>query len=118
MKTLLERFRYICKTLPADTRIAILVIPHCAQVHNRYFERMKLIGAVFPKEEKLYDIDYPFAQELRKNLPGIAILNPMETLRNKEEEGAAMYYNNDPHLNKKGQEVIADFLINEDIISQ
>lgn len=90
-----------------------LVIPHCSQLGRPYQDRMEKIGMKPGKEIPSSIKEHAWLRELQEialNDPTIDLLFPIDLLRETESRGEAVFYQNDPHLNAKGQEVIATAL--------
>jgi hypothetical protein len=94
------------KQLPANCKVLILPIPHCAQIGEPYIERLQQIGAVISDQSIAQD-NYPFFTYLEEQLTNkrVQVLNPLPQLR-QQDSIQAVYYNNDPHLNPIGHQVI------------
>ena len=95
----------------AGKEVKVVLLPHCAQVHQRYYQSMQQIGATLPPAEQLMIEDYPFAQKVRERLPEVEIINPLSRMQQEERKGTELYYANDPHLNDQGHDVIAAILV-------
>ena len=100
--------------LDYDCKAYILVIPHCAQINRQYLGNMESIGAKFNHPLEIFKNEYPFIVKIREAFTGktnLTILNPIQALREKEAGGDFMYFQNDDHLTRKGQETIAEFVL-------
>lgn len=111
--TQLEKLLAFCKQ--EICRAYILVIPHVCQVDEAYVAHMSALGAHFTTPAALRLPEYPFLAGLRKRFASwshVRVFNPLPMLR---EEGAkqAVYYVNDEHLNPRGQQAIAAFLVQQ-----
>lgn len=105
MESAKESIAYLRELVPKKIPIYVVVIPHCSQVTNEYNANyQQLSGYKTSRKTK-----YRFIRELSK-VKGITVLNPMQYFREKESEGKGLYYQNDPHLNETGQEVLFDYL--------
>ncbi|MCT4580651.1 MAG: hypothetical protein N4A35_04470 [Flavobacteriales bacterium] len=91
------------KRLVKKEAFYVLIIPHCVEVNQRYIENYKLLGTQLTTENLMEDL---WASELEK--AGFEVINPGSSFRKIEENGTSIYYQNDPHLNKFGQEVLAN----------
>jgi hypothetical protein len=110
LRALMER----CK--PGACRGYVLVIPHCAQVSDRYLRNTAALGAVFDQPKLMQEEEYPFVRETRRALsalPNVSVVNPIDSLREAERQDGPVYFENDDHLNYHGQEVIAETLLRE-----
>lgn len=87
----------------AGSRAAIVVVPHCVQVHPAYLQRYRRLGAeVTPSLATDPSI---FVSRLRSELPGATILDPLEEFR-ATSDGWTLYRLHDPHLTHEGQELL------------
>jgi len=109
----LEKLLAWCK--PEVCRAHILVIPHVCQVDEAYLTHLRQLGAHFTTPAALSLTEYPFLAGLRKRFAAwrhVQVLNPLPMLRT-ERAKHAVYYANDEHLNARGQEAIAAFLVQQ-----
>lgn len=91
----------------------IMVVPHACQVHPRYLDHMRALGAQFRHPDRLSVERYPFVDKLQHafaDAPGIHILNLLPLLQRHEQDGHVLFFNNDGHLNPEGQKIVASFL--------
>lgn len=97
---------------PADCKIVIMVMPHCAQLGTPYLERMEELGAVFEDQPAFLEVDYPFFHELNRTLSkdDRHFFNVLEYLGDEDGEHS-FYYENDPHLNPAGQQRVGEALV-------
>lgn len=95
-----------------NARLIVLLIPHCAQVNEGYRSKMEKMGAQFTNKIALHKTDFALYSFINVKLKDeqIEILNPLQLLQQTDTSGNLLYYQNDIHLNTKGQKVIADFL--------
>lgn len=103
-----------CKSSSCETYI--LVIPHCAQINDRYLNNFRSMGAIFADADAFQKLDYPFVNRLHQELSSIQnvrIINALPALRAAEEQGEEVYYRNDEHLTPRGHEIIAALLATE-----
>ena len=93
-------------------KVLVLFIPHCIQLGPPYLNRMERIGAKVKYPERLVQHEYPFIQEAKRQLtgPSIEIVNPLPVLRQSDQIGP-VYYNNDPHLNSFGHDILGNMLM-------
>ena len=88
----------------------ILIVPCCCQVNARYMENFECLGSTFEdKAAILSEDDYPFIRAIKERFRDISVLNPLAKLREADSK-QRVYYQNDGHLNKFGQEVLANFV--------
>lgn len=109
--TLIDRLVEVLKTVPADCKKIVLVVPHKAQVNESYLRESIAIGVQFPDPGRILNSDYPFFTQLRKRLPvDVVTLNALLPLRKAESSGIKVYYANDGHLNNNGQKIVAEYI--------
>ncbi len=100
---------------PEGWRAYILVIPHICQVDEAYVAHFSHLGAHFTTPAALRLPEYPFLVGIRERLASwhqVQVLNPLPLLREKHAE-QAVYYANDDHLNPRGQQALAAFLVQQ-----
>ncbi len=108
----LLKLRELCRK--SNTMLVLLVIPHAAQVAPVYMDRMMQIGATFTDPERMAAKDYPFLAGIRRafsNDPGVVIVDPLPALKAAEGQGISVYFTNDGHLNRAGQQRVAQVLV-------
>ncbi len=96
-------------------RAYIVVIPHICQVDEAYLPHMSQLGARFTTPAALRLPEYPFLVRLRERLAAwshVRVLNPLPMLR-VEHAKQTVYYANDEHLNPRGQQALAAFLVQQ-----
>jgi len=103
-----KNFEEILNELPPKTRVSILFVPHCAQVSLNYARRMAELGANLNENALKLKSDY--YMRIKEDFPRVDLIDPQEYFQNVEQSGRQLYFNNDPHLNKLGQYVIAKYL--------
>ncbi|MDB4728528.1 hypothetical protein OAF63_07025 [Saprospiraceae bacterium] len=98
--------------LSKECKVLILPIPHAMQLGDPYLKQFQQIGATVNAPTDLIVDEYPFIKYLQSNLitDRIFMVNPLLALREKNIT-EPVYYNNDPHLNPVGQEIISDVLV-------
>lgn len=104
----LAELRESCRR--TNTRLVLLAIPHAAQVAPVYRERMRMLGAAFGDPDRMEDHDYPFLAGIRQAFaddPDVRIVDPLPDLQALERNGIPVYFANDGHLNRAGQECVA-----------
>jgi len=108
----LARLRDLCRE--SGSPLVLLVIPHAAQVAPVYRERMQKLGAAFSAPERMAEPDYPFLAGIRQAFsgdPDVVVVNPLPALQASERKGVPVYFANDGHLNRAGQECVARMLV-------
>lgn len=93
----------------------LLIVPHCAQVSEKYLQNMEKIGARFSDRQSLLTGESAFVRELKaylkaNRLTPVQVLDLTDSFRQLEKNGPALYYGNDPHLNLQGQKIVAESL--------
>lgn len=81
----------------------VLVMPHCCQVNKRYVEQYRTLGASI-SEEVLFSSKW--VERLEKH--SLKVIDPIKILKAAEENGEQVYYENDPHLNPRGQQLVME----------
>ena len=109
----LEKLLALCQQ--EVCRAYILVIPHACQVDEAHLAHMSQLGAHFTTPAALRSADYPFLVRLRERFAAwrhVRVLNPLPMLR-EEQAKHAVHYANDEHLNPRGQQALAAFLVQQ-----
>jgi hypothetical protein len=96
-------------------RSYLLAIPHACQVDQLDFDKITTVGGRFRHPQSVSDLEYPFLSGLRSALKrrGLGedrLIDPLPALRASEEAGDRVYYLHDPHLNSRGQRILADLI--------
>jgi len=105
----LDRLAALCNA--HGVPLLLVVVPHCAQVHPRYADRFRALGAMFPDPAALTMDESIFVTRLKAvaaRSPGVEVFDALPSLRKQEGEGVELYFANDPHLNQTGRRVLAD----------
>ena len=108
---LLNELDEFIKHCGKQENIILVVIPHCAQIHQKYFQRSKDLGAQFLHPELIQRNNYPLIQSIvdrTSENKAIHVINPRQELSRLEKSGISVYSENDPHLNSRGHQVIAN----------
>lgn len=79
-------------------KMFVIVVPHCAQVDELYRDRYKDMGAITPSKDFTKNI---WVEELTEL--GLNVIDPLPRFQMLESEEIRLYYENDPHLNERGQ---------------
>lgn len=106
-KELISGIKEIKNQLPSNTKLTLLVIPHCVQVHGSYRSNYKQLGALV---NELDQFKSKWVNNLKNN--GFEVIDPLFEFQRVENTGKSLYYKNDPHLNHQGQKVLAKFVQN------
>jgi hypothetical protein len=93
-----------------ETKCTILVIPHAAQVKKTYLKNMKTIGGSFNKDITKWK-NFGFFHLLKKKLSHLKHVSVCTPLKKFQTTNENLYFLNDPHLNKKGNELLSNFLL-------
>lgn len=104
-KTILTRLHEIERQLDAQTRLIILVVPHCAQVNSIYQNRMKLLGS--ESEDLTSEM---VCQKIEKEFSNHTIVNVLSEFKESDSTNHRLYRENDPHLSDIGQSFLADIM--------
>lgn len=83
--------------LAPQVSFTILLIPHCTQVHRRYVNHFRQMGA-----NCVWKNQNPWAAQLRK--AGFNVLDPLPYFKMLEQTNQHLYFENDIHLTEIGQE--------------
>jgi len=94
--------------------LKVLIIPASCQVSLYYKNNLEKCGAYF-EQKNTTDTIYPFINKLtnRFKVNSIEFLNPLSMFQRADSSGHRLYYENDIHLNKEGNIVLAKFLDNK-----
>lgn len=97
--------------LSKNIPIKILVIPASCQVSEYYKMNLEACGALF-NEGNTLDTNYPFIAQLKlQTKPNpIEILNPLPYLQERDSTRNRLYFENDLHLNNRGNMELAKFV--------
>ncbi|MCC6461601.1 MAG: hypothetical protein IT260_14095 [Saprospiraceae bacterium] len=106
----------VLEGLPDGVKTVFIVpVPHCAQVDEWYAGHMEQIGAAsFPAEIQAQE--YPFLNRIRAHYAHNALVrvcSPLPVFQQQDFSGRRLYFENDPHLNPAGQEVLGRYLLPE-----
>lgn len=104
----LTRLRDLCRQ--SGSSLVLLAIPHAAQAAPVYRQRMQELGATFSDPERMAEPEYPFLAGIRLAFagdPDVVVVNPLPALQASERRGIPVYFVNDGHLNRAGQECVA-----------
>ncbi|PHR49666.1 MAG: hypothetical protein COA32_00625 [Fluviicola sp.] len=105
---LIEALNEIKEMLNKGVKLSVLVIPHCAQVHQKYRDRFRSLGSDL---SELKVQENTWSKKLANE--GFEVIDPFLTFKQNEELGKALYFENDPHLNRQGQELLSKFVKNQ-----
>jgi hypothetical protein len=112
MQYYLSDLKILLSCFPEDCPVFILVIPHCIQISALYRDRMLRLGAALEYPEDIFNETFTFYQKLLSeiNRKSIFFINALPILQHASSINA-VYYENDPHLNPHGQEVLGENLV-------
>ena len=96
---------YLREITPKKVPVFVVILPHFSQVSQLNNERYALLSGYKTSEK----INYKFVREISK-VKGVTVLNPMTYFRSMEAIGNEIYYNNDPHLTSRGQEMLFSYI--------
>ena len=108
-----EEFEKLIANIPKKSNLYVVFIPHCTQLNKSYLEDYRQLGMEIQNEEVFNQKNDAFFQTTYKNFKGVSnvfLLNPLNFLKQTYKEGTKLYYNNDPHFNAQGHELMAQFL--------
>jgi hypothetical protein len=113
--TWLEEIKSLIDVIPNGTKISFVWIPHCSQVNTYYLNNFERLGASFNNKEKHLEVNYKFYLKAVKDLSYLKTLhhvNALEVFKQTDNDTQRLFFPNDPHLNKKGNSILASHLIN------
>lgn len=98
--------------LDKNIPIKIVVIPASCQVNNYYKMNLEKCGAHF-NDDNIFETNYPFVNQLKNSLQPktIQIINPLPFIQQLDSTGNRLYFENDLHLNSKGNAVLAKYVM-------
>lgn len=85
----------------------VLIVPHCTEVGQQYIANYKELGAIFTTNNLKQNY---WEEKLLKE--GFNVISPYDYFRNLEKTTNSIYFQNDPHLNDKGQYHLAKSVAN------
>jgi hypothetical protein len=104
-QTLIEMLQELKTAAGKNVRFYVLTIPTCVQTDRRYVKHYKQMGA---KLSMSLLKGHPWVDQLK--VAGFEVIDPIEVLRQREKQGKAVYYENDPHLNPFGQQTVFTYV--------
>jgi len=112
MRSMTKAIQDMIANVPVDCQVYILVMPHCMQIGDPYQQRMQEIGASMEQADEITKHNYPFLTNLKKAVrhPHIQWINPLPLLQ-AADSTQAVFYENDPHLNPYGQQLVGELLV-------
>lgn len=108
----LDRLAAACE--PRGCALLVVVIPHFAQVNSDGLDRARAIGARFEDGGSILASPYPFLRGITERLAahdGARVVDPLGRLRDAERAGHQVYFSNNGHLNRRGQQVVGALLV-------
>lgn len=109
-KKLIHAYQQIVEGIDDNTKIYFLVIPDVVQASEYARNNYQSLGMTFTNTSALTATNYPFYNELVKSFPTATFINPLGNFIEEEKKGNRMYFENDPHLNQKGQQLIYNLI--------
>ncbi len=91
--------------------IVLVCIPHCSEVNQHYKINYEKLGALFNRSE--YKSEVNFNSKLKLQFEELTFVNIMDSLSQAEINGTAVYFQNDEHLNKKGQQIVGQQILHQ-----
>lgn len=113
MQVFNRKLKYLSKLLGKECKKYFLIIPHESMVSKEGFMKHQLIGAQFQQEVySNLSMDFPLYVELDKICRelGFVMVDPLEAIRS---SATPCYYENDPHFNSTGHQVVGNYLLNK-----
>ncbi|MBL0341341.1 MAG: SGNH/GDSL hydrolase family protein [Bacteroidetes bacterium] len=107
-----NKFSEITSRLPKETKKYLIIIPHQSQLSEVYFNRHTQLGSLSSIPYYQYHSGtLPLYIRLREfcGLHQITIIDPLEEFKKIDPE-EELYYNNDPHLKSRGQQIIGGLI--------
>ena len=93
--------------LSNSAQVYFLLIPHCSQVSKSFQNNWEELGAEFTNN--IQNPEYPLIRRMKKDFPDVNFLNPLRTFQESNNPDS-LYYRNDPHLSRYGQQVLGNFI--------
>jgi len=110
----LEEIKSFLNMVPENTEVYFVWIPHCSQVNDYYIDNFKQLNAIFKNKEDYLSLNYTFFKNAKADLKSykkLKHINILPVLRaNDKMSNKKAFYDNDPHLNKFGNDVLANYL--------
>lgn len=103
-----KAFRSFIKTVPDSISVALVLVPHCAQTSHKYLERMQQLGASL--DSSVLDPNPRLYQQIKKDFPNVQLVDPLSSFQAYENQAKQLYFDNDPHLNPLGQQLLAKII--------
>lgn len=109
-KKLIQSYQQIVKGIGNNIKIYFLIIPDVVQSSEYARKNYQSLGMTFTNTSILSSTNYPFYNKLVKSFPTANFINPLGNFIEEEKKGNRMYFENDPHLNQKGQQLIYNLI--------
>ena len=108
-KNELKQINETCKK--RNIPLVLLIIPASCQISNFYKNNLIECGARF-NENNTCNPEYPFQHQLEQEFKNqyYKVLNPLPYFQKSDSLGKRIYYENDLHLNDKGQLLLSEYL--------
>ncbi len=91
--------------------IILVCIPHCTEVNQQYEVNYKKLDAVFDRSQQKNLVN--FYSVLKSKFQEFTFVNILDSLSQAEINGTAVYFQNDEHLNKKGQQIVGQQILHQ-----
>lgn len=88
--------------------VLIVVVPHCAQVHESYLNNYKALGATIDATDLKTFTFFDEVKSLEKEFSHLDVVSALPLLKANTGE---IYYNNDPHLTQLGQDLLGEYVL-------
>ena len=106
----LEEINAFLSVVPDTTKVCFVWVPHCTQVNAWYLNNFKSLNANFLNEANYLGRNYSFFNRANNDLKhhkNVSQLNLLEAFKKADTKSTRVYFANDPHLNKYGNDVLA-----------
>lgn len=109
----LKEIESLLEDIPKTTQVYFVWIPHCTQVNSFYKNNFIYLGAKFTDASNYLKEDYLFYSTAKKDLnaySNVKLINMLPVFKQADSVNNRVYFYNDPHLNKYGNDVLANYL--------
>jgi len=105
---IVKYLQFMKENATEECRFSILLIPHCTQVSESYIVSYKALGSKI--DTTVLGTSY---WNQRLTTLGFEVIDPLDYFIQLEAEGQQLYFENDPHLNTKGNACLTQFVLQE-----